>query len=158
MNKKILTTVLGKIPYGLYLISSKTEHGVATIIVTWVCQVSFTPPLVSVSIEKDSEMRVHIERSRYFSINMLAEDSVDFAKGILKKSGSHNSNINGKETILTKNGTPFLKEAVASFECKVVEWISTGDHVLFIGEVLESICSDSRSILTLAATGWKYAR
>ncbi|MDD5434239.1 MAG: flavin reductase, partial [Nitrospira sp.] len=32
--------------------------------------------------------------------------------------------------------TPVLKAAYASYECKVVKSYKTGDHVLFIGEVL----------------------
>ena len=32
--------------------------------------------------------------------------------------------------------TPLLKGAVANFECRLVKWMDTGDHTLFVGEVV----------------------
>ena len=48
-----------------------------------------------------------------------------------------------KETGLTKEecskiNCPKIKEALGYFECKVVKEITTGDHVIFVGEVLFS--------------------
>jgi flavin reductase (DIM6/NTAB) family NADH-FMN oxidoreductase RutF len=150
--------VLGRMPYGLYVVGSKTSRGVATIIANWVGQISFEPKLISVSIESDSDMRHYIEGSNFFSINMLPDESLEFAKAFLKKSEVSGSVINGKQFLPAQNGTPFLKDAVASFECRVKNSVVAGDHVLFIGEVVHAVDNKPGNILTLASTGWKYNR
>ena len=103
-------------------------------------------------------MRVYIERAKWFSVNMLASGSTQFAKAFLKKSRHVGSPVNGKEITITKHGTPFLKDAAASLECKVVDVIRVGDHVLFVGEVIDAVAHDNSEILTLKETGWKYSR
>jgi flavin reductase (DIM6/NTAB) family NADH-FMN oxidoreductase RutF len=158
LDKATRNAVLEKIPYGLYVVGAKTKDGVATIIANWICQVSFNPTLVSVAIEFESEMRAYIEESKFFSVNILHGGSVEFAKAFLKKSKQADSLINGKEMTLTDNGTPFLLDALASFECKVVDAMKSGDHTLFLGEVIDVILNGAGESLTLKETGWKYSR
>ncbi len=158
MEKSILHKILSKIPYGLYIVGAKADGGLAAIIANWVGQVSFEPPLISISIEHDSDMKRHIEEAKYFSINMLRTGSTQTAKAFLKKSKPIPASINGKEITLGKHGSPFLNDAIASLECKVVNCIRAGDHVMFIGEVTDGTVHSEEEILTLKETGWKYNR
>ncbi len=158
MDKTLRNKILAKIPYGLYIVGSRSGNEVSAIIANWVGQVSFEPPLMSVSIEHDSDMRVYIESSMYFSINMLPPGSVYFAKHFLKKSAYAKSTLNGKEIVFGKHGSPFLKDAVSSLECSVVNSVRAGDHILFVGEVIDGVSHSEEQILTLKETGWKYSR
>jgi len=158
LDKTTRNKVLSKIPYGLYVVGSNTKDGVSTIIANWISQVSFHPPLVAIAVEYDSDMRDYIEESKFFSINMLAKGSTQLAKAFLKKSKQSGSMLNGKEATVTKYGTPYLKDSVASIECKVVNSLEVGDHVLFVGEVIDAVSHDDGEILTLKETGWKYSR
>lgn len=158
MEKATLNKVLNKIPYGLYIVGSKTEEGVAAIIANWMTQVSFNPPLIGVAIETDSDMRIHINRSKFFSLNFLPSGSVELAKPFLKKSKHVGLKLNNMNFTLSNQGTPFLEVAVDSFECKVVQSIPTGDHVFFIGEITDGLSRREHGILTLKETGWKYSR
>jgi flavin reductase (DIM6/NTAB) family NADH-FMN oxidoreductase RutF len=158
LNKSTLTEVLGKIPYGLYIVGSKTRNGIGTIVANWVCQISFEPTLVSIAIESDSEMRGDIEQSRCFSINMLGSDAGKMAKLFLRRSTSDSSTINGLDFSTSTSGVPFLRDAVASFDCTVVDSVLAGDHIVFIGLVGEVVNNRVGSILTLADTGLKYQK
>ena len=40
-----------------------------------------------------------------------------------------------------------LKECVGAIDCKIVKTVDAGDHVVFIGEVLDSVSKDGESIL-----------
>ena len=150
--------ILEKIPYGLYVVGSKAPDGFATIVANWVSQVSFSPTLLSVSIEEDSDMKSYIELSNYFSVNMLSKESIQVAKAFLKKSVSNGTSINGHDVTLTTHGSPYLTHALASLECKIVNSIVVGDHVLFLGEIVEAVSQGAGKILTLEETGWKYSR
>jgi flavin reductase (DIM6/NTAB) family NADH-FMN oxidoreductase RutF len=150
--------ILAGIPYGLYVVGAKSEDGIHSIIANWVGQVSFKPVLLSIAIERNSEMRSYIHMSNLFSLNMLSSGSKHIAKLFLKRSKHTGTTINGQEVVLTKNGVPLIKEAVASLELRVVNSIETGDHTLFVGEVIYWVAHSRADILTLKETGWKYSR
>ncbi len=158
MDKSTRNKILSKIPYGLYIVGAMAKDGLATIIANWVGQVSFDPPLISISIEHDSDMKNYIEASKHFSVNMLPTGSTQNAKLFLKKSMPVATSVNGREFTLGKRGSPFLKDAIASMECKVLNSVRTGDHVLFVGEVIDGVWHSDEQILTLKETGWKYNR
>ncbi|MDL1892792.1 flavin reductase [Sphingobacteriales bacterium CHB3] len=158
MEKATLNKVLRKIPYGLYIVGSKTEGGVAAIIANWMTQVSFSPPLIGVAIESDSNMRVHINRSKFFSLNFLPSGSVELAKPFLKKSKQEGFKLNNMNFTLSNQGAPFLEVAVDSFECRVTQSMQTGDHVFFVGEITDGLFKREHGILTMKETGWKYSR
>lgn len=158
MEKSSRDKLLRKIPYGLYVVCSKSKEGAAAIIANWVTQVSFDPPLIAIAIEFDSDMRHHIEETKMFSVNMLPAGSAHLAKPLLKKSKQRGSTINEIGFTLSKGGVPFLDDAVDSIECTVVDSVRTGDHLLFVARVGDSISKGEHDILTLKETGWKYSR
>ncbi len=152
------TKILELIPYGLYIVGAKGSEGHTTIVANWVCQVSFDPPLMMVSIEKDSEIRSDIERSKYFSVNMLASGQRETAKAFLKPSRHSDPHDLAGKILAGTHGSPLLRDAVAWMELKVVDSFSAGDHIVFIGNVLEAELIRNTAILTLKETGWKYSR
>ncbi len=83
---------------------------------------------------------------------------MEIAKAFLKKSKPFPSTLNGRKITTGKHGSPFLEEAAASLECKVVYNMRMGDHVMFVGEVIDGAGSSGDDILTLRETGWKYNR
>ena len=103
-------------------------------------------------------MRIHIDHANFFSLNMLPSGSSDFAKAFLKKMTPSKESLNGKPITLTLNGTPLLSDAGASLECKVIRSVPAGDHVLFVGEIVDVVSRSGEDFLTLKETGWKYSR
>jgi flavin reductase (DIM6/NTAB) family NADH-FMN oxidoreductase RutF len=158
MEKGLLNKVLSKIPYGLVVIGSTSGDGFAAMVATWVTQVSFKPPLVAAAIESGSAMRGSIEKSALFSLNLLPAGGKDLAKDFLKSHPSVGSAINGHDFRKGKHGSPFLVEATASAECRVIDRFATGDHVLFVGEVVDAVVKKEGDVLTLKETGWKYQK
>jgi flavin reductase (DIM6/NTAB) family NADH-FMN oxidoreductase RutF len=158
MTKKPVRSALQTIPYGLFVIGSHYEGGVATIVANWTTQVSFEPLLMAIAIEDKSKMQLYISKSKIFSINVLASGSKEIAKAFIKAADRVGNTINGREFTVSKHGTPFLKDAIACIECKVIDAHSTGDHILFIGEVVESLVNVEGNALTLKETGWHYER
>jgi flavin reductase (DIM6/NTAB) family NADH-FMN oxidoreductase RutF len=158
MDREILRQVLGKIPYGILILGSKTESGVSAMVATWVTQVSFKPPLLAAAIEADSTMRRLVEKSGYFSVNLLPSGGKGVAKSFLKSQPSNGTSVSGHQYRAARHGSPFLSEAAASLECRVTEFHTTGDHILFVGEVVEAEVRRDEEVLTLKETGWKYQK
>jgi flavin reductase (DIM6/NTAB) family NADH-FMN oxidoreductase RutF len=158
-DRETIARALRQIPYGLYVLGSLNDGNPATIVANWVTQVSFRPPSVGIAVEEDSKMRKYIETSSVFSVNILRAGSTEFAKAFLKGAEAKGDIVAGKEYSRARHGTPFLAAAAAAFECSVISRISVGDHVLFIGEVVDAVAPREQSeILTLRETGWKYSR
>ncbi len=158
MERTTRDHVLQQFPYGLYVIGTANGPTVSTIVANWVTQVSFTPPLVAVGIEEDSRMRAKIEEAGFFAVNLLPAKEMAVARAFLKPRESSGDEINGRQFVRARNGMPFLKDALASIECRVVSSSRTGDHVLFVGEVTDASARHRGrgEVLTLKETGWRY--
>ncbi|HTY58210.1 MAG TPA: flavin reductase family protein [Bacteroidota bacterium] len=151
--------VLQQIPYGLYVVGSLNGTVPSTIVANWVTQVSFSPPWVAMAVEADSRMREYIRRSGLFSVNILPAGAREMAKAFLKGPEAAGGMIGGKRYEQAKNGTPFLVEASASFECRVMQTLEVPDHQVFVGEVVDAVLRrEGTDVLTLRETGWHYSR
>lgn len=95
--------------------------------------VSLEPALVLWSIQNNSECFPAFEKAKTYAINILADDQEAISNAYAKK-GSHD--LDESHYYLGKNGTPILRGAVASFECKVWARYPGGDHEILVGEVM----------------------
>jgi flavin reductase (DIM6/NTAB) family NADH-FMN oxidoreductase RutF len=96
---------------------------------------------------------------------VLAAPSEDMASQVLY-CGTHSGRKVDKlkETRLTpvpakKVKPPLIEECVANLECRVVGSLETGDHTIFVGEVVAAHVSDvpKRNLLSIGPeTGYKY--
>lgn len=159
LDKATAAKVLQRIPYGLYVVGSLHDLKPVTMVANWVTQVSFAPPWVAIAVEDGSKMRRYIERSGVFCVNILPAGSISTAKAFLKGPEAQEGTIGGRGFERGSNGTPFLLDATASFECKVMHVVPVPDHVVFIGEVVDAVLRHEGSgALTLRETGWRYTR
>ncbi|MGB5874024.1 MAG: flavin reductase family protein [Bacteroidota bacterium] len=155
MQKNLIRCVLEMFPYGLFVVGSMTENSPVAIIANWATQVSFRPPLVALAIEEDSKMRRSIEQSGFFSINLLPAGATETARKFARSSSQQSREE--PKLILAESGIPFVEEAVGSIGCRMVQTLTTGDHLTVVGEVVEARGGEEGgNVLTLKETGWRY--
>lgn len=149
-----------KFPEPIVLVSSVDKNGKPNIIVlAWYMQTSFKPRLFAISIGKTRYSHKLISEIKEF---VLAFPSQKIKEQVLF-CGTHSgkSMDKFKETgliaIASKNvKPPLIQDCLANFECKVVDSLDTGDHTVFIGEVLAAYVSTDKSLKRLYAdTGYK---
>ncbi len=158
-DRETVGRVLQQIPYGLYVVGSLNGTVPSTIVANWVTQVSFAPPWVAIAVEEGSRMKEYIGASGFFSVNILPSGGRETAKAFLKGPEAAGTTIGGKKFEPAGNGTPFLVDASASFECRVMQTLAVPDHHLFIGEVVDAVLRrEGAGVLTLSETGWRYKR
>src|SRR3546814_15389569 len=90
------------------------------------------------------------------SISILGEGTKDLALKFTKKSTHGAGRLEGEAISTFETETPVLDQAVAWFECRVVDKAEPGDHVVFFGEVIGGDVREGAST-TLAAPGMPYA-
>jgi flavin reductase len=96
---------------------------------------SLDPPLVGVSVSTQAAMHELLRRARGFALSLLAGDqeavAQHFARGVPPLAHWH-----GIATRADAAGAPLIEDAIGWLECDVQAEHETGDHTLFVGEVL----------------------
>lgn len=112
----------------------------------WFMPVSMKPPMFAVAIGKSRHTLTAIQHSKSFVLSFLSEPQSDIARFF----GTHSGCLTDKfatircETMKAdKIDGRIICEAVANFECVVQNQIDSGDHVIFIGEVVCSHVTDN---------------
>lgn len=158
MDRKESRRVLSRFHYGLYIIATQGGNLPDAMIATWVSQVSFVPQLIAVAIEVNSHMLQNLEKSGYFSVNLVPAGGKEIAASFLKPRKSTKSTVGGREFTTLTNGSPFLRDASACVECRIRQRVESGDHMIIIGEVVDARTQKEGDVLTMRETGWQYQR
>ena len=78
------TILLRKIPHGLFICGVAEGETVNGFTASWVTQGSFKPPLVVMGVRADSTSHGMIQRSRRFSLNVMAAHQKDLVAVFLQ--------------------------------------------------------------------------
>jgi flavin reductase (DIM6/NTAB) family NADH-FMN oxidoreductase RutF len=158
MDPKIKKTVLRQFTYGLYVVAARSGPDTGLMTANWITQVSFEPPLVVLAAEVESHTRALLEASGAFAVNILGSEQRELAGQLGRTFAKHPAKTEefawrpGPET-----GSPILESALSWVECRVVNSLAAGDHVVFLAEVVEAGAQREGKPLTLADAGFRYA-
>jgi flavin reductase (DIM6/NTAB) family NADH-FMN oxidoreductase RutF len=109
----------------------------------WVMQVSFDPLLLALSIDPHHSSYRLLKEGRAFSINVLKKDQLDLAEHFSRSTSV--DKLAGTEWTTDRAGLPLLREALAWFECRLVDEYRAGDHMLVLGNVIGGKLLDSKA-------------
>lgn len=126
---------------GVTLICTDHEGERSGLTATAVCSVSAEPPSLLVCVNRNGDAHEKISASGILSVNVLTFDQEALAKRFAGVDGAKGGDkfSTGRWTTLT-TGAPILKDALANFDCEVVERVRTGTHTIFICRV---VCAPS---------------
>jgi flavin reductase (DIM6/NTAB) family NADH-FMN oxidoreductase RutF/rubredoxin len=129
-----------KLSYGLYIIASEFEGKKSGYIGNTAFQVTSSPAQIAISCHKNNATTDFILKSRNFSLSILKKESDTSVIGEFGfMSSTDIDKFRNVETTTAESGAPIvLNSSVAWFDCKVVNSMDVGSHILIIGEVLDS--------------------
>jgi flavin reductase (DIM6/NTAB) family NADH-FMN oxidoreductase RutF len=113
----VVTTVAEGVPYGT------TASAVTS--------VSLAPPMLLICMNRQSTTGQAISRTGHFAVNVLAEEQGYLADLFARKGSS----FTGLSIIPGCRNAPLLPDALATFECEVIEKVQAGTHTVMIGTV-----------------------
>lgn len=135
MDKRAFRDALGNFATGVCVVTVAPEQGAAIgMTINSFSSVSLDPPLVLWSIQNSSECFDTFSAVDTFAINILSSDQEDFSTRYAMK-GDHD--LCASHFSPGRTGTPLIKGALTSFECRVWARYPGGDHQIIVGEVLE---------------------
>ncbi len=154
MNKEI-EKVLGKFSYGIYLLTCRYEDTNYGMIISWVTQVSYSPPLVLASVKKTRRILPYIEKAKFFSLQVLENTQAEILNNF--KIPSLEDRFSGLSYQILDTGVPVLTNVLAHVECRLKEILTPGDHALLIGEIVSGECIKENGVpLTCSDLGKVY--
>ncbi len=133
-------TVLFKLSYGMYIVSSKKENKISGQIANTVFQITPDPPMLAISINKNNLTHQYIAESGVFTVSVLSKDApLKLIGDFGFKSGKDFNKFHGKNYKIGKNGAPIvLEHTIAYVECKVLNKVDCKTHTIFIAEITDT--------------------
>ena len=113
--------------------------------------VSLDPPLVLWSLAKKSLSLKTFTDSGHFAVHILSCKQEDFSNRFAKSGADK---FDGVDWDVGQAGSPVFSEFAAKFECRTIHQYEGGDHIIFVGEVLDL---EQRDVAPLVFHGGRYA-
>lgn len=158
MNEAAKKDVLRRFTYGLYALTTRSPDGLGhAMLVNWITQISFEPPMLAVSVENDSLSLQLILQTHVFTVNVLPSGSRELAGRLGKRSARVPDKLAGMEHWPGRNGCPLLAEALGYVECEVVGSLPAGDSTVFVASIVQAGALSEGTPLTMAEAGFRHA-
>jgi flavin reductase (DIM6/NTAB) family NADH-FMN oxidoreductase RutF len=140
-----------KITYGLFIVSSGNKSNGNGFISNTVFQVTADPPRFAICCNKNNFTSGIISKTGAFSVSVLEQETPAEIMGRFGfKSGRDINKMEGMSVTYGETGVPVvLNSSIAFFECRVVQTVDTGTHLMFIGDLIHSsVIDNSKEPLT----------
>jgi flavin reductase (DIM6/NTAB) family NADH-FMN oxidoreductase RutF len=133
-----LARALGRIPSGLYVVTTSKDGRPSGFLGSFVMQAGFEPPTVTVAIGRDRPHLADVRTSGRFALSILDPASRGLMAPFLRKLVPPATPFDGLALGRTAAGSVVLAEALAWVDCRLVGEHASGDHVVVFGEVVEA--------------------
>lgn len=132
-DKRDLRNALGSFGTGVTVVTSGSKQTrFVGVTANSFSSVSLEPPIVLWSLGSASPSLDIFDATGRFVINILALQQMDLSK---RFSSNVADKFEGVDFHYGLDGLPVLNKCVATFECKTIQRLVVGDHVLFLGQV-----------------------
>ncbi len=130
-----LRRVLGQVAAGVTVVTTFDGLGSPLgLTVSAFCSVSLDPPLVLICIHQRSTAHAGLCASGLFGVSVLAEDQEAISR---RFATSGLARFESLPLQRGRSGVLLIPGALAHLECRVVSTVLAGDHVIYIGKVLD---------------------
>ena len=143
-------SALFKIGYGLYVVTSNDGKRDNGIVVNAVTQLTNTPNMVGVTINKDSYSHHVIKQTGKMNVNCLSvEAPFSVFENFGFRSGRNVDKFEGETPLRSDNGLAFLDKYINAFiSLKVEQYVDLGTHGMFVCSVGEARVISDRETMT----------
>jgi flavin reductase (DIM6/NTAB) family NADH-FMN oxidoreductase RutF len=149
---------IGKIASGVLVVTAADGDRNTGVLVSWVQQVAFEPPMVMVAVKKGRPIEPLLDSGRCFALNILAEGDNALMKRFSRGYDVDEDAFAGLPTRAAATGCPILEDAMAFIDCNVVSVTEAGDHDIYVGEVVggELLRPDAKPMVHVRKSGFSY--
>ncbi|WP_250504199.1 flavin reductase [Caballeronia sp. AZ7_KS35] len=136
---------LGRFATGVTIVTTRDAQGQPVgVTANSYNSVSLDPPLVLWSLAKTSRSMQAFQQSAHFAIHILACEQQELAHRFASRGEDKFAGVKAGAGV---GEVPLLPECAAHFECETTYQYEGGDHVIFVGRVLNFAKSDKRPLI-----------
>lgn len=140
-----LRTALGRFATGVTIVTCRDADGTPVgLTANSFAALSLDPPLVLWSLRQASGRLAAFDAAGYFAVNVLTEQQVGLSR---RFASSQVDKFAEGAWHDGQGGSPVLAGCAAVFECATEARHEAGDHVLYIGRVLQLTSRDVQPLL-----------
>lgn len=144
---------LGSFATGVTIITTRDKEGEPLgLTASSFNSVSLDPPLVLWSLAKNAYSLPVFREAEHWAVHILSSAQADLSNRFAQRG---EDKFAGIDIEAGAGDTPLLKDCSARFQCKTAFQYEGGDHVIFVGEVIDFDQSDTAP---LVFHGGRYAR
>ena len=133
INKDNFKKTLSTFATGITVVATKYNSILYGKTINSFSSLSLSPPLVLFSLDQKSSKLNIFKKCETITINILNKKQQLVSNNFAKKNPDWN-NIDYKSL---KNGNPIIKNCVSNLDCKIIDKIKKGDHIIFICKVIQ---------------------
>ncbi len=138
VSTKNFKKTLSKFSTGITVVCVKNNNSIYGKTVNSFNSLSLNPPMVLFSLGNYSSSIKKFLRTKFLSINILSSKQ----KKISENFASTTPNLANIKFIEGRNKTAIIPNCIANLECKLIDKIKKGDHIIFICKILELKSND----------------
>lgn len=145
MDSSAFKAVMSRWATGVTVITTVGPDGVpAGFTANSFTSLSLVPPLVLFCLGDDSSNLPAFQGADGFAVNILAAEQEALSNRFAARSGDKFADV---AYHAGKRGLPLLEGCLASMECRVVQTVRGGDHLVFMGEVEDATYGEGDPLL-----------
>lgn len=145
IDTRALRNCFGKFATGITVITAFAPDGTKIgLTVNSFSSLSLDPPMILWSLDKKSNSVEALKAAPHFAVNVLASNQMDISNKFASPSEEKFVDV---ELIDSTYNLPLLSDTVAYLECKNLGTHEGGDHLIFVGEVVNFEIGDKKPLL-----------
>ena len=135
INKDNFKKTLSTFVTGITVVATKYKSVLFGKTINSFSSLSLSPPLVLFSLDKKSSKLNIFKKCDTITINILSNKQKLISSNFAKK----NPDWRNVNYYSLKNGNPIIENCVSNLDCKIIDKIKKGDHIIFICKVSKVI-------------------
>ena len=143
--------LLRRLSVGVYVVGAAHREQRDAFTAAWIMQVAFDPVLLALSVNPHNATYELLSASRAFTVSVLKAGQLELSRRFGTQSGRDHDKLAGVRWHAGRSGAPILDEALAFFDCEVVDRVPAGDHELVVGRVIAGRVLDAAAAPMLYA-------
>ena len=137
--------IMSRFVTGVTIVTTRHDSEIHGLTCNAFCSISLSPPTILVSISTHTRTDGLMRQSRVLAVNVLSDSQADLSKCFTGRHKDKEANrFEGFQWSTAVTGAPIFEGTLAYLDCKIVNAFETGDHTLYVAEVLDSGVHDAQ--------------
>lgn len=150
-------TVLGKLPSGMFVLTTRNGVQETAMLSSWVMQAGFKPPAITVAIRQKRYVAEWLSKGCPFVLNLLEQGQTGLLRHFSRGFPPDEKPFETLNPYRTEKGIPVLRDTLGYLECEPRLHVDSGDHRIFLAVVTAgNLATASQPMVHIRRSGMHY--